>query len=692
MAQQVADTISPEAGRATRSRAWLRRDWGVLAICVTAVLLLLVPPGLPGAGLDPSWTLALEHAARDGLIFGQDFVFAYGPFGVLSTRLFDPGTFVFVLLGDLVLTSLFLAPLLWSRRPAILVLYAVAIPVAGIMPLAFDARVVIAFFVAFLLGVRERGRFAWLAVLLAGPFLLSKFSYALAVLPLLVLGDLYGLARYRRLPLLTAIALAEIVLGMVLTGHSLGALPGLAANIMEVISGYGGAMQSAVGGIYPLLAAAAALLVFLGLSLLALRRRGAALAAGGGALLPVATLFLGLAWVLFVAFKMGHVRQDLHIFITWQAFVLILPVLAAFLDAAGALQRRELIFSALLMGGSLLPIAALDAVNYLRFTNPSPLAYLRQRATDLAVRPLQTLAWLNPGHWHSMAEQRRTAEQAIAARLPIPARGSMDVIPFDSAPVIASAADYRPRPNPQSYSAYTPRLQALDAAHFESSAAPETLFFQLGDIDERLPTLATGPSLPVIARWYDAVGGSPLGLILHRRAVPRGARTEDAGAQDFALGDWIPVPAGPGALISARVDIGPNLLGRLLGFVAREPMLWITLRYGQGGERTFRYIPGMGRAGFILSPMPISAEVPVTATATSLRAAAGLIERSYAPDAVGDVTAIRFSSEGIGAKAYGGGHIAFERLLLEPGFTMGLRAASAPVPARSTAAPPPERR
>src|SRR5437868_8190718 len=98
MAQQVADTASPAPGRATMARAWLRRHWGVLAICVAAVVLLLVPPGLPGAGLDASWNLALEHAAREGKIFGQDFVFTYGPFGVLSARLFDPGTFIFVLL------------------------------------------------------------------------------------------------------------------------------------------------------------------------------------------------------------------------------------------------------------------------------------------------------------------------------------------------------------------------------------------------------------------------------------------------------------------------------------------------------------------------------------------------------------------------------------------------------------------
>lgn len=647
--------------------AWARGRWGAIAVTVAALLLLLPPAALPGAGLDPSWALALEYAAREGRQFGGDFVFTYGPFGVLTTRLFDPATYMFAILSDLVLTGLFLVPLLWSRRPIILSFYVVAILAATLAPLALDARVTVAFLVVFLMAVRDRGAWVLLAALLVSPFLLAKFSYALAALPLFALADVYRLVVFRRVPLLTAIAVAELVLGMLATGHPLGQLPGLAANIMEAISGYGGAMQSAVGGIYPLLAAFAAMLVILGACFLSLRRRGEALAVGGHRLFPVAAVLAGLVWTCFVAFKMGHVRQDLHIFVTWHAFVLTIPVIAAFLDGVRPLRRLEMAGAALLLGGSLLPIAALDAVNYMKFTSPSPVAYLRQRMVDLASRPFQTLAWLTPGQWRSMSDRRSAAEVEIAARLPVPARGTMDVIPFDVAPVIASAASYRPRPVPQSYSAYTPRLQALDAAHFENSAtAPTTLFLKIGDIDERLPTLATGPSLPAIARWYDAVGNSALGLILQRRPAPRPFRITDAGRADFALGDWVNVPPAGGEIVLAGIEIGPNLLGRALGFIAREPMLFITLRYDNGQERTFRYVRGMGGTRFALSPMPLDPDLE------DLRAAAALFERSYAPDAVRDVVAIRLSSDGPGASSFSGAHIVFERLALAPGFTARL--------------------
>jgi len=45
-------------------------------------LALTVPPYLPHPvkrGLDPSWVLGLSWAIEEGLEFGQDIVFTYGP-------------------------------------------------------------------------------------------------------------------------------------------------------------------------------------------------------------------------------------------------------------------------------------------------------------------------------------------------------------------------------------------------------------------------------------------------------------------------------------------------------------------------------------------------------------------------------------------------------------------------------------
>ncbi len=45
----------------------------------------LLPAGFPGVGIDASWHLSLAMAVEQGLIFGTDFIFNYGPLGYLNT-------------------------------------------------------------------------------------------------------------------------------------------------------------------------------------------------------------------------------------------------------------------------------------------------------------------------------------------------------------------------------------------------------------------------------------------------------------------------------------------------------------------------------------------------------------------------------------------------------------------------------
>src|SRR5205809_205799 len=62
-----------------------------LAGFIAALLALtLIPHSLynnPDFGLDSSWYVALHYAVKNNLIFGKEFVFNYGPLGVLTTRL-----------------------------------------------------------------------------------------------------------------------------------------------------------------------------------------------------------------------------------------------------------------------------------------------------------------------------------------------------------------------------------------------------------------------------------------------------------------------------------------------------------------------------------------------------------------------------------------------------------------------------
>ncbi len=68
-------------------RWWQRRPAAFnRSILLGLLALLSLPAGFvepPDMGIDPSWMQALQIAATQGKIFGQEFVFTYGPLGYL---------------------------------------------------------------------------------------------------------------------------------------------------------------------------------------------------------------------------------------------------------------------------------------------------------------------------------------------------------------------------------------------------------------------------------------------------------------------------------------------------------------------------------------------------------------------------------------------------------------------------------
>jgi len=69
----------------------------------------------------------------------------------------------------------------------------------------------------------------------------------------------------------------------------------------------------------------------------------------------------------------------------------------------------------------------------------------------------------------------------------------------------------------------------------------------------------------------------------------------------------------------AEIDVTPTLLGRLAGLVFRQPALTLVVRYADGSRRTYGFVPGMARSGFLLSPTVSSARELVALQATQAR-------------------------------------------------------------------------
>src|SRR5262249_29679991 len=156
------------------------------------------------------------------------------------------------------------------------------------------------------------------------------------------------------------------------------------------------------------------------------------------------------------------------------------------------------------------------------------------------------------------------AAKAIRDANPIPVTtGSVDVYPFKLSVPIAYGLLYNPRPVFQSYSACTPLLAQMNAAHLRSPRGPHSILFDVQAIDNRLPALEDGLSWPLLLTQYNLTDASGAFLLLQRAARPRAFQLEPLAHLTVGLGSPIAVPDFGAEAIWATVDIEPTLLGRV---------------------------------------------------------------------------------------------------------------------------------
>ena len=65
---------------------WARYQIEILACFIASLVLQTNYTIYPDITLDGSWIRAINMAIHNGLVFGRDFVFTYGPLGFLDTR------------------------------------------------------------------------------------------------------------------------------------------------------------------------------------------------------------------------------------------------------------------------------------------------------------------------------------------------------------------------------------------------------------------------------------------------------------------------------------------------------------------------------------------------------------------------------------------------------------------------------
>jgi hypothetical protein len=555
----------------------------------------------PGVGLDASWNAGLAMGVHDGLHWGVDLVWTYGPLGFLQTQLVwftDQTVLTFLYQG--LLHVIFCMALVWAlgrRLPLLLACVGafVAVTVLPLLELSLLSAVIASFW---LLEEPRSDRFlntfVVAAATFAAPAALIKLSTG-PLVPVVLLIALIG-ARVggRRIALFVGVLVVELLGLWLLAGQSLGDIPDFVRHSIQISSGYSAAMLRSTE-VAPWKVTAATLgAIGVSVALVACAwlapyrdRRGR----------WAGTLLVALA--AFAIYKEGVVRVDAGHLTVYFANASVLWIAVGF-----APGRRWFIPAiALLVFVASLPLRPAGTEHNLNpFDN---LHYAFDQARNLA----------SPGRRAAAMEDGRRGLKATYALEPgalAAVRGhTVAVEPWEAGAAWAYRLDWLPQPIFQNYSAYTPALDRMNAATIESPDGPERLLrenaqvvdaeFPTPDIDNRFlgwdPPEQARAVLCNFAPLYTSERWQVLGRVPDRCGPERALGTVEAAA-----GQSVAVPApDPGTVVFARIGgAGVSGLERVQNFLLHARSRHAVVN----GETRYRLVPETAGDGLLMGAAP----------------------------------------------------------------------------------------
>jgi hypothetical protein len=568
---------------------------------VLLVAALFRYPNYPNFGLDPSWSMALGQFFHDGLQFGLDVVFTYGPLGFLLANTYSglyfwsPILWQMLTAGVCAIVIINSAQLLTGLRR--IIYFGFFLFVGGLSSDALYSMIIAMIGFALL---RRSGEDWLLSTCLLGLFLAllasTKFTHLmLASFSVLIVGVQALLQGRWRLALpLSASFLAGYLALWIACGQNLSNLPVYLYNSWQISQGY----QQAMGLPTPRHLFWLGVMVLIALSVYGLLYL----------ILNFGTSRTLLRFILLVVFiyliwKHGFVRSDGHILTFFVGA--LLPVIAypALLDDS---SYRRWPSQLVLAFTGLLCVLGMHNVS-MKFGWPNILWHAPSQFQDQLGRHYNLLGqWtaFRTSYEHQLAKEKRRFD--LPRTREIIGRAPIDVLGYEQAIALYNGFTYRPRPVFQSYSAYTPQLARLNDDFYRSSRAPDYALLKLQTIDNRFPTLDDSLLLRSFMHRYDYVHTERGFQLWKRRSqLP----WEDSALAGSLRSETVKLnqPLKLGELTNKRLwatlQLKPSWLGHLRNAVYKLPIVNLAIKDTQGRPATFRLTLPQVATGFILNPL-----------------------------------------------------------------------------------------
>jgi hypothetical protein len=574
-----------------------------LFLATSLIRVFIADIWMPQSGLDPSWVYTMNQAVAQKLVFGKELIFTFGPYASVATHQFNPATANLQLFGGLYLVlSYFIAIWLLMKGVALnwKIIFLVALAVIRPGDAMFLVYPLIISLIVFRLTCCD-GELKKINIGTSATRILVTIIFSALGLFSLIKGSFIALGavgvamsalmfwRNRQVSL-AIICLASPVISTaafwLISGQEISALPNYFLNLSQIISGYTEAMsvRGKAINIICFLASSLLILCFIGLQKSISR-------------FAKAILLILFSATLFIAFKAGFVRHDAHANTAAEVQIIVALLLSfIFQFQAPFLIKWKNFKIAAVPLFAFVAWLAIDK-NYSKISTQQIFDnLLNQKA---AYQNLKNLALHQADLTKAFDE--RVAEIKKEAAFPI-LQGGSDIYPIDQSFLIASKNQWSPRPVFQSYSAYTEKLAKINSEHLLSERSPQNIFFKLGAIDGRLPSLDDGSSWPILLNKYEPVKMVGEFLLLKKSAAPQEISKEEFLSVEAKFAQEVEIKNNQDILF-AEIEVKPTLFGRLFSIIFKPDQIWISVTTKDGSVRNQRVVSGMMKSGFVISPL-----------------------------------------------------------------------------------------
>lgn len=554
----------------------------------------------PRPSLDSSYQAVLEYAVIHHFQFGKDIVFTFGPLGFLNTTVsqgFLPVQrilFALVWSGIVAWSVTGLARQIQGPMKFVFLVWFLVYSNSG--GLAQHAFLVMIYGCMILMDEPQIRKGAAVSFLITFALLgLVKFTFFMAATISIIMCVLVhiGKRNIKSSVFIVTFYGGGLIALWWLAGQQLDNFWPWLKGSFEIVSGYTDAMT-----IFPkesvLAFGTISGAIFLGSLWIVMR--SARLSISNVGILVVTAAYVFLSW------KHGFVRADGHVI----GFIFFLPL------AYSALLNEK--FQKTMHSKPRLYVVVLFMAVVLMSNWAADIQDPGTMLTNLVNWPrymrgnsrmiLNSIAGDRKNCFEALRENLQLKQPDLPIARSIVGRSSVDVINYTQWAALANNLNYTPRPVIQGYSVYTPYLQDLNLAFYESEQRPEFLLLKMETIDERFPALDDATLLPYVLGNYKPISKDGEYLVLQTsiRNNYSNATLTPVHEQTVAFGDTLNLPSYNNALLIMQVDIKPTLFGKITSFIFQSPIL--SLHTVTNGMKTsYRFIPAMAKRGLVISPL-----------------------------------------------------------------------------------------